>query len=60
MPLKVNKPKYIWGKRYYQVASDELCAGAIITLREVKIGDAILKNVDASVVKSQRAPLLLG
>jgi len=50
----------IKGKRYYQVANGELSAGTIITLREVKIGDAILKNVDASVVKSQRAPLLLG
>ena len=29
-------------------------------LREVKIGDAVLHNVDASVVHSQKAPLLLG
>ena len=32
----------------------------VITLREIKIGDAVLHNVDASVVKSQKAPLLLG
>ena len=52
--------KDIKGKRYYQVANGELSAGTVITLREVKIGDAVLKNVDASVVKSQKAPLLLG
>ena len=52
--------KDIKGKRYYQVASGEISAGTVITLREVKIGDAVLHNVDASVVKSQKAPLLLG
>ena len=52
--------KDIKGKRYYQVANGEISAGTIITLRVVKIGDAVLKNVDASVVKSQKAPLLLG
>ena len=52
--------KDVKGKRYYQVASGEISAGTVITLREVKIGDAVLKNVDASVVKSQKAPLLLG
>ena len=26
----------------------------------MKVGDAVLRNVDASVVKSQKAPLLLG
>lgn len=29
-------------------------------LSEVKIGDAVLHNVNASVVHSQKAPLLLG
>ena len=52
--------KDIKGKRYYQVANGEISAGTVITLREVKIGDAVLHNVDASVVKSQKAPLLLG
>lgn len=52
--------KDIKGKRYYQVANGQISEGTIITLREVKVGDAILKNVDASVVKSQKAPLLLG
>ena len=52
--------KDIKGKRYYQVANGQINEGTVITLREVKIGDAILHNVDASVVKSQKAPLLLG
>lgn len=52
--------KDIKGKRYYQTADGQLSEGVTITLREVKIGDAVLHNVDASVVKSQKAPLLLG
>ena len=52
--------KDVKGKRYYQVASGQLNEGTVITLREVKVGDAVLHNVDASVVKSQKAPLLLG
>ena len=52
--------KDIKGKRYYQVATGELSAGAVITLREVMIGDVLLKNVEASVVSDQRAPLLFG
>ena len=52
--------KDIKGKKYYQIANGQISEGTTITLREVKIGDAILHNVDASVVKSQKAPLLLG
>ncbi|MBR0532057.1 MAG: retroviral-like aspartic protease family protein, partial [Bacteroidales bacterium] len=50
----------IKGKKYYQTANGQISEGTVITLREVKIGDAVLHNVDASVVGSQRAPLLLG
>lgn len=52
--------KDVKGRKYYQIANGQLSEGTVITLREVKIGDAILKNVDASVVNSQKAPLLLG
>lgn len=52
--------KDIKGKRYYQVANGQINEGTVITLREIKVGDAVLHNVDASVVKSQKAPLLLG
>ena len=48
------------GKKYYQIANGQISEGTTITLREVRIGDAVLHNVDASVVKSQKAPLLLG
>lgn len=48
------------GKQYYRIADGQISEGTVITLREVKIGEAVLKNVDASVVKSQQAPLLLG
>lgn len=50
----------IKGKRYYQTASGQISPGAVITLREVRLGDAVLKNVEASVVNSQNAPLLFG
>lgn len=50
----------IKGKQYYQTADGGISEGTVITLKEVRIGDAILHNVDASVVKSQKAPLLLG
>ena len=50
----------IKGKKFYQTADGGITEGTIITLKEVKIGDAVLHNVDASVVKSQKAPLLLG
>ena len=50
----------IKGKKYYQIASGEIAEGTMVTLKEVKIGDAVLHNVDASVVHNQKAPLLLG
>ena len=50
----------IKGKKYYQVADGGISEGTVVTLKEVRIGDAVLHNVDASVVKSQKAPLLLG
>ena len=50
----------IEGKEYYSVATGEIHEGTIIRLREIKIGDAILRNVKASVAHNQQAPLLLG
>ncbi len=52
--------KDVKGKKYYQIANGQLSEGTVITLREVRLGDAVLRNVDASVVNSQKAPLLLG
>lgn len=50
----------IKGKEYYSTATGEIHEGTRIRLREIKIGDAVLKNVEASVVQNQQAPLLLG
>ena len=50
----------IKGKKHYQTASGDIHEGTILKLKEVRLGDAVLKNVEASVVHSQRAPLLLG
>ncbi len=50
----------IKGRKYYQIANGDIAEGTTVTLREVKIGDAVLHNVDASVVNSQKAPILLG
>ena len=38
----------------------KLADGAVVRIKEVKVGDCILKNIEASVIKNQKAPLLLG
>lgn len=48
------------GKTHYMTASGDIHEGTVLRLKEVKIGDATLKNIEASVVHSQKAPLLLG
>ncbi len=48
------------GHKYYSTADGDISEGTTIILNEIKIGDAVLHNVEASVVHSQRAPLLLG
>ena len=48
------------GTRNYMTASGDIHEGTILRLKEVKLGDAVLRNVEASVVHSQKAPLLLG
>jgi clan AA aspartic protease (TIGR02281 family) len=50
----------IKGKRNYITASGDIHEGTVLRLKEVKLGDAALKNIEASVVHSQKAPLLLG
>lgn len=54
------KEEDIRGKEYFSTATGEIREGAKLNLREIKIGEAILKNVEASVVQNQQAPLLLG
>ena len=48
------------GTRNYMTASGDIHEGTILRLKEVKLGDAVLRNIEASVVHSQKAPLLLG
>lgn len=52
--------KDIIGKQYYRVADGNISVGTTIILNEIQFGGLTLKNVRASVVKSQNAPLLLG
>lgn len=52
--------KDLGGKEYYRIADGGITEGTLVTLREVKIGDFVLKNVKASVVSNQKAPILLG
>ena len=48
------------GNRKYLTANGSIAEGAVVHIREVQIGDVTLKNIEASVVKNQKAPLLLG
>lgn len=45
---------------YFQDATGKISEGTKINLREVKIGDMILENVEALVIDNVNAPLLLG
>ncbi len=45
---------------YYQLANGELVEGTTLIIRELKIGGLTIKNVEASIVHSLNAPLLLG
>ena len=48
------------GSRRYLTADGSIADGAVVRIREVKVGDCTLKNIEASVIKNQKAPLLLG
>lgn len=48
------------GSRKYLTADGNISEGAVVCIREVQVGDVKLKNIEASVVKNQKAPLLLG
>jgi aspartyl protease family protein len=60
--LKNNylKKEDIKGSEYYEVASGEILEGTKIIIRTLKVGDKTLTNVEASVVHTMSAPLLLG
>jgi aspartyl protease family protein len=50
----------ILDKEYFQDATGRISEGTKINLRTVKIGNKILKNIEATVVNNINAPLLLG
>lgn len=60
--LKNNylKSKDILGTTNFLDASGNINEGTVINLTEVKLGDFTLKNVKATVVDNQNAPLLFG
>ena len=54
------KKSDIRGTQNYLTADGDISEGTIINLRDVMFGGLHLENVKASVVKNQKAPLLLG
>ncbi len=50
----------IIGKQSYQIANGDIETGTKIIIREMVIGNTLMKNITASVVHSTSAPLLLG
>lgn len=54
------KPSDVIGSASYIDANGDISEGTVINLREVDFGGLHLDNVRASVVRNQRAPLLLG
>jgi len=54
------QPSDFQGTQYYSDANGDISAGTVINLRKVHFGDIDLENIKASVVRNQKAPLLLG
>jgi len=50
----------IKGSTYYQIANGDVVEGTTINLRQIKIGNKTLYNIEASIVHSLSSPLLLG
>lgn len=50
----------IIGNSRFQDANGDISPGDLIRLKSVQIGDRVLENVTANVVRSSKAPLLLG
>lgn len=50
----------ILNTEYFQDATGKISEGTKVNLREVKIGDMVLYNIEALVIDNVNAPLLLG
>ena len=48
------------GKQQYQIANGDVEEGTIVQLKTVEIGSLTLKDVQASIINNEKAPLLLG
>jgi aspartyl protease family protein len=48
------------GTQQYQIADGSIHEGLTVVLRKVEIGNRELRNISASIVDSEEAPLLLG
>ena len=53
-------PSDLLGRQDYMTADGSIRDGIILNLRRLDLGPLTLPNVRATVVESQRAPLLLG
>jgi clan AA aspartic protease (TIGR02281 family) len=54
------KKEDILGTEYYRIANGDLAEGTKIIIRRLEIGGLILGNIEASIVHTLNAPLLLG
>jgi len=54
------KKEDILNIQYFQDATGKVSEGTKINLKTVKIGDRILRNIEAIVIDNSEAPLLLG
>ncbi|QJW90797.1 retroviral-like aspartic protease family protein [Spirosoma taeanense] len=50
----------IVGQARFQDANGDISPGSVVRLKSVQIGDRVLENVNANIVGSAKAPLLLG
>jgi clan AA aspartic protease (TIGR02281 family) len=48
------------GSEFYRLANGDIAEGTKVLLRKIEIGDKVLTNIEASIVHSIEAPLLLG
>jgi len=55
----IDKSDFL-GSKYYQDASGNLTEGFRVNIRVLEIDKIILKNVEATILKTNNAPLLLG
>ena len=54
------KESDITGVQNYKIANGDIVEGTTINIRQLKVGDILLKNIDASISHEIQAPLLLG